>query len=138
MLTQVSISGAMPTISCRGRCDGPRLHEVEARMTPHNALHPLFDEAAFPAHRRGMATRADALSSHRAIAPGQYAGGKAPIIARPSVRTLEVRARRNFNVHAHAYRCAPPGGNPGRRRQGKPDRKSTRLNSSHMSISYAV
>ena len=33
------------------------------------------------------------------------------------------RARRNFNVHAHANRRAPPRGNSGRRRQGKPDRR---------------
>src|SRR6185503_11973200 len=98
-------------------CEGPRLHEVEARMTPQNALHSLFDEAAFPAQRRGMANRADALSSHPVMAAGLYARGKTPIIARLSDRTLNVRARRKFNVHAHAYRCAPPGRNPGCRRQ---------------------
>src|SRR5690348_1823491 len=122
MLPRLLIVGAMPGISCRGRCDAPRLHEVEARMTPQTALHPLFGEAASPAHCRGMANRADTLSSHPAIVPGQYAGSEASIIARPGVRTLQVRARRNLNVNAHAYRCAPPGGNPGRGRQGKPDR----------------
>src|SRR5690242_21492280 len=36
-------------------------------------------------------------------------------------------------------RCSPRGfGEEGTRRRGKEDRKSTRLNSSHMSISYAV
>src|SRR5690348_12317024 len=122
MLPRLLIVGAMPGISCRGRCDGPRLHEVDARMTPQTALLPLFGEAAFPAHCRGMASRADTLSSHLAIACGKYAGSKAPIIARRSERSLERRARRNFNVHAHAYRCAPPGGNPGSRRQREPDR----------------
>src|SRR3954453_16933784 len=60
--------------SGRGRCEGPRFHEVEARMTPQNALHPLFDESAFPAHRRGMAHRAEALFSHPATPVRLYVG----------------------------------------------------------------
>src|ERR1700748_684504 len=95
------------------RCDVPRLHEVEARMMPQTALHPHFDEAASPARRRGMAPRADTLFSNPAIATGQYAGGGALIIARRRIRTPGRRAWRNFNVHAHAYRCAPPGRDPG-------------------------
>ena len=43
-------------------------------------------------------------------------------IARRRPATAGLRARRIFNVHAHANRRAPPGGDPGRRRQGKPDR----------------
>ena len=46
----------------------------------------------------------------------------AQTIARRRPRTAGLRARRIFNVHAHANRRAPPGGDPGRRRQGKPDR----------------
>src|SRR5947199_8046325 len=43
-----------------------------------------------------------------------------------------------------AATCAPshltsrPADGPPRRRRGRPDRKSTRLNSSHLGISYAV
>src|SRR3954454_14288832 len=85
MLPRFRFSGGLPGNSCRGRCDGPRLHEVEARMTLQNALHPLFDEAAFPAHWRGWASRAEALSSHPAMPAGLYARGEALIIARGSV-----------------------------------------------------
>src|SRR3712207_8197992 len=48
------------------------------------------------------------------------------------VRALEVR------VDGDAATLAPPGGNDKGGGKGRPDRKSTRLNSSHANISYAV
>src|SRR5579884_3380090 len=102
-----------------GQCDGPRLHEVDARMTPQNAHRPLPEGAAgaFPADHCGMAHRAEALSIHHA-----FANARAIKIARRSAVSLSTRARRKFNVHAHADRCAPPGRDPGRGRQREPDR----------------
>src|SRR5438270_3063732 len=99
------------------RC--PRLHEVDARMMFQNAHRPLRQEAAgaFPAQRRGMTHRAEALSIHPVLA-----GSEAIKIARGRAVSLPKRARRNFNVHAHADRCAPPGRDPGRGRQRKSDR----------------
>ena len=44
--------------------------------------------------------------------------GVATIIARRRQSRMRPRARRIFNVHAHADRRAPPGGDPGRSRQG--------------------
>src|SRR5215213_1862677 len=99
------------------------LHEVDACMMPQNALRPLSNEptGVVPAPGRSLAHAAEALISNPVTASGSVPPGVALIIARDST-SLPPRARRNFNVHAHADRCAPPGGNPGRGRQGKPDR----------------
>jgi hypothetical protein len=119
MLTAFPIFGDPPENLRRGLCDRPRLHEVDARMMPQDVLRPLFDEAAdaFLAPNREMGRRAEALFLNPAVATGE-----ALIIARRSFLTLNRRARRNFNVHAHADRCAPPGRDPGRGRQREPDR----------------
>src|SRR5437868_3398276 len=63
VLTALVIFGSRRR-NCRGQCDGPRLHEVDAQMTPQNAHRPLPREAAgaFSAKVRGMAHRAEALS----------------------------------------------------------------------------
>src|SRR6476661_4625099 len=100
MLTAVSISGSRRGIR-RCQCDGPRLHEVDARMTPQNAHRPLLQGAAgaFPTQSRGMAHRAEALSIHPALAASEIIK-----IARRSDVSLPTRARRIFNVHAHADR----------------------------------
>src|SRR5690348_17484824 len=50
--------------------------------------------------------------------------------------TTLFRSRRRRAVRAQVPRCRP--GAEGARRGGRRDRKSTRLNSSHPSISYAV
>src|SRR3712207_8575314 len=80
------------------------------------------------------------------------------MIRRPPRSTLfpyttlfrSVGARGADDAHARVFHAALPGagrGTPppplrrlplGRRRRGPPDRKSTRLNSSHANISYAV
>src|SRR6185369_13368737 len=114
VLTATAIFGAFPKNLPR-RVRNPRHHEVDACMTPLNAHRPLLDEpaGALPAKRRGMAVRAAALTLNPAIASGTVAAGVAPVMAR---RRLTERARRNLNVHAHADRRAPPGGDPGRGR----------------------
>src|SRR6185312_5070514 len=105
MLPQVRSPAAAGEIQ-PGQCDGLRLHEVDARMTPQNAHRPLPKGAAgaFLAGACGMANRAEALSIHHA-----FASAKVIKIARGSTVSLRTRARRIFNVHAHADRCAPPG-----------------------------
>src|SRR5579884_3951438 len=100
------------------------IHEVDVRMMLQNAFQPLSIETAnaFPAPRRGMANAAEALSKHRVTVSGSSRAAVATIIARRRLSRMHPRARRIFNVHAHADRRAPPGGDPGRSRQGKPDR----------------
>ncbi|MEO5578892.1 MAG: hypothetical protein ABIR25_07580, partial [Sphingomicrobium sp.] len=63
--------------------------------------------ALFPA-MPGMGHAAEALHTHHAIATSAVA----TTIARSRLQRFQ-RARRIFNVHAHAYRRAPPGRNPG-------------------------
>src|SRR5438270_11626630 len=84
----------------RGQCDGPRLHEVDVRMTPQNAHRPLRQEAAsaFLANSRGMAHRAEALSIHPALARSEVI-----IITRRSAVSTPTRVRRMFNGNGHAY-----------------------------------
>jgi len=65
----------------------------------------------------GLAIAADALSVPSAPSGRFTAAVRASPIARRGPVRPSRRARRNFNVNAHADRCAPPGGNPGRRRQ---------------------
>src|SRR3954454_5500605 len=100
------------------------IYEVEAVMTPQNVSRPLSNEAAaaFPVPRPGMALAAEAFTQHQATARSSSRAGAATIIARRRLNRMHGRARRIFNVHAHADRRAPPGGDPGRSRQGKPDR----------------
>src|SRR4051794_39224170 len=96
------------------------VHEVDAVMMLQNAFQPLSEETAgaFPVPRRGMAKTAEALSNNQAIARGSVSAVVAIIIARRRADRMHPRARRIFNVHAHADRRAPPGGDPGRSRQG--------------------
>src|SRR3712207_7710631 len=54
---------------------------------------------------------------------------------RPPGRRRSPRRPRRLR---RACPAAPTAGPAGRRRAGRPDRKSTRLNSSHANISYAV
>src|SRR3954454_3927413 len=126
---------ATPSVECKPRMRPRRppvsfaalslaaVHEVDARMKSSNAPATIFVEATgVPAAQgRGMARAADALSTNPAIARGRVPPGVALITARRRFDTAS-RARRNFNVHAHADRRAPPGGDPGRGDQGKPDR----------------
>ena len=81
-------------------------------MMPQNAFQPLSEETAgaFPVPRRGMGHAAEALSNHHATARGLLPAGVATIIARRRLSRMHPRARRIFNVHAHADRRAPPGG----------------------------
>src|SRR3954466_10206227 len=118
MLTVVS-SSALVEEFVPQQCDCSRLHKVDAYMMPQSASRPskMATSGVFLAHRRGMAIGADALST-----PSAIASCMAPILARPGITRPDRRARRIFNVHAHADRCAPPGRDPGRGRQRKPDR----------------
>src|SRR3954451_7964885 len=61
-----------------------RLHEVDARMKPQNALCPLVIEAAgaFPANHCGMVHAAEALIPNPAIACGSIAAAEALVFAR--------------------------------------------------------
>src|SRR5690348_10833468 len=119
----ISISGPSGNPR-RDQCKSPRLHEVDVRMMLQNAFQPLSNEAAnaFPVPRPGMAIAAEALSKHRATVSGSSRAAVATIIARRRLSRMHPRARRIFNVNAHADRRAPPGGDPGRSRQGKSDR----------------
>jgi hypothetical protein len=89
-------------------------------MMPQDAQATLVDERGFASVATMIAKHhaAEAISEHRAIANKALA----PNIARRRPLAAGLRARRIFNVHAHANRRAPPGGDPGRSRQGKPDR----------------
>src|SRR3569623_1692832 len=90
-------------------------HEVDARMMPQNAPAALSSEAAgaFPAPERAMANAAETLSLTSASAIGFMPWDAALITARRRHDPALRRARRIFNVHAHANRRAPPGGDPG-------------------------
>ena len=60
----------------------------------------------------------DNAGSGRGLSPAALA----TIIARRRHSRMHGRAWRNFNVHAHADRRAPPGGDSGGGAQGQPDR----------------
>src|SRR4051794_40104037 len=100
------------------------MHEVDAHMMPPTAPDTISTETwgVLAAPRRGMACEAEALFTNPAIASGSLRAGVAQLTARRRL-TPKPRARRIFNVHAHANRRAPPGGNPGRGRQREPDRR---------------
>src|SRR5205085_168378 len=105
------------------RAQSAAVHEDEARMKSSNAPATHFDAATgvASAQGRGMAHAAEAHSTNPATARGFVPPGQAIIMARSGF-TAGWRARRIFNVHAHADRRAPPGGDPGCSRQRKPDR----------------
>jgi hypothetical protein len=100
------------------------VHEVDAAMIPQNVSRPLSQETAdaFPVPRPGMDHAAEALSNNIATVRRFHRAGLATIIARRRLSRTHWRARRIFNVHAHANRRAPPGRDPGRGRQREPDR----------------
>src|SRR5207249_11027985 len=78
----------------------------------------------------------DALPISEVPAPRQPPGPRTA-----SERRIALRRQLNALVAAHHHRTGLPHGKIHaelRRRCGGPDRKSTRLNSSHVSISYAV
>src|SRR5436190_21474744 len=72
----------------------------------------------------GLPHAADALmiSTRTSDARPEFAAPPSIFERAHSPLGMRLRARRLFNDHAHADRRAPPGGDPGGRAQGKPDR----------------
>src|SRR5207249_8998620 len=92
-------------------------------LSLHDAL-PIYSHDARPlrgGERRGGAARAGRARRYH-VAPGAF--------------SCSVRPLRVLLLAAPVRSPQDPGGL--RDRAGLPDRKSTRLNSSHVSISYAV
>src|SRR5690606_40778568 len=76
----------------------------------------------------------DALPISRAAGPMRTAGG--PCHSAPPAR--RALSERRLRARGATGPASPQEGGGSRRRSGGSDRKSTRLNSSHVKISYAV
>src|SRR3712207_7417234 len=93
--------------------------------------YPLHDSCVFFFFNDTATTEIYTLSLHDAL----------PISSpRPRVRARGAAPRRVGGARVRALQAPAPPGHGGlrRRRQLRADRKSTRLNSSHANISYAV
>src|SRR3712207_7824459 len=99
------------------------------RRPPRSTLFPyttLF--RSFRRARRGAAGGADAGGRAAALRHSRYDAGGLPLAG---------HADRAADLHANLARRSDPGASDQAARD-QPDRKSTRLNSSHANISYAV
>ena len=109
--------------TCAACAVGSRYFKVDARMTPQTPFAPDYSS-----RRRAVvrATVADWRLQQRHIHATATPAARRrpwPSLSRAAAHSRPPRAPGEiFNVHAHADRRAPPGGNPGRSRQGKPDR----------------
>src|SRR5207249_9605984 len=99
---------------------------------PHPPSHTLFPYTTLFRSHGGRARRRSFAQRRPACAPVSQHGGTARRGATGRRTLVEGNraARRATGLPVRRRRCAAPSADP--------DRKSTRLNSSHVSISYAV